>query len=107
MSKNAKDIQVLNDNRTMKQFPKEKVLEVQKKHYGGIIVMRKINLKKIITMGLITTSILAVAPVGASAEWRQSNNGWWYAEGNSYSRGWKNIGGSWYYFDNNGYMKAG
>ncbi|WP_456010685.1 hypothetical protein [Clostridium butyricum] len=69
--------------------------------------MRKLNLKKIIAMGLITTSILAVAPAGASAEWRQSNNGWWYAEGNSYSRGWKNIGGSWYYFDNNGYMKEG
>lgn len=69
--------------------------------------MRKLNLRKIITMGLIATSVLAVAPVGANAEWRQSNNGWWYAEGNSYSRGWKNIGGSWYYFDNNGYMKAG
>lgn len=69
--------------------------------------MRKLNLKKIITMGLIATSILAVVPVGASAEWRQSNNGWWYAEGNSYSKGWRNIGGSSYYFDNNGYMKTG
>lgn len=69
--------------------------------------MRKINLRKIIAMGLITTSILTVAPVVAHAEWRQSNNGWWFAEGNSYSRGWKNIGGSWYYFDNNGYMKTG
>ncbi len=35
MSKNAKDIQVLNDNRTMKQFPKEKVLEVQKSIMEG------------------------------------------------------------------------
>ncbi|NRY59524.1 N-acetylmuramoyl-L-alanine amidase family protein [Clostridium beijerinckii] len=69
--------------------------------------MRKLNLKKIITMGLITTSILTVATVAAHAEWRQNSTGWWYAEGNNYSRGWKNIGSSRYYFDNNGYMKTG
>lgn len=70
--------------------------------------MRKLNLKKIITMGLITTSILAVVPVGANAEWRQSNTGWWYSKANGgYSIGWDKIGNSWYYFDDNGYMKAG
>lgn len=69
--------------------------------------MKKINLKKIITMGLITTSVLAVTSIGASAEWRQDSNGWWYSNGSSYSRGWQNIGGSWYYFDNSGYMKTG
>lgn len=70
--------------------------------------MRKLSLKKIITMGLITTSILAVAPVGANAEWRQNNTGWWYSKANGgYSIGWDKIGNSWYYFDGNGYMKAG
>jgi len=70
--------------------------------------MKKLNLKKIITMGLITTSILAVVPVGASAEWRQSNNGWWYTKANGgYDTGWEKIGDSWYYFDSTGYMKEG
>lgn len=70
--------------------------------------MRKLNLRKIITMGLIATSMLAVVPVGASAEWRQNSTGWWYSNGNgNYAKGWKNVNGSWYYFDNNGYMKTG
>lgn len=70
--------------------------------------MKKLNLKKIITMGLITTSILAIVPVGASAEWRQSNNSWWYTKANGgYATGWEKIGDSWYYFDNTGYMKEG
>lgn len=53
---------------------------------------------------LIVTSILALKPIGASAEWKNDNTGWWYSEGNSYSVGWKSIDGIWYYFYPNGYM---
>ncbi|MDR3596443.1 cell wall-binding protein [Clostridium sp.] len=69
--------------------------------------MKKLNLKKIIVMGLITTSILGVTSVGASAEWKKDSYGWWYSKGSSYSTGWDNIGGKWYYFDGSGYMKTG
>ncbi len=86
-------------------FNKESIKNT--KHYGGIIRMKKLNLKKIIAMGLITTSVLAVTSIGASATWRQDSNGWYNSKGSSYSRGWENIGGSWYYFDSNGYMKTG
>ena len=50
--------------------------------------MKKENLKKIITMGLIATSLIAVAPMQANAEWKQGSsidpsgnvqhNGWYY-----------------------------
>lgn len=69
--------------------------------------MKKQSLKKIITMGLLSASVLLLAPTGASAAWRQDTTGWWNTEGNSYSRGWRNIGGSWYYFRSNGYMATG
>jgi len=71
-------------------------------------MMKKLNLKKIITIGLLTTSILGVTSIGASAEWRQNTRGWWYSQGNSYATGWKNIDGKWYYFyedgSSSGYM---
>lgn len=75
--------------------------------------MKKLNLKKIIAMGLITTSILGVTSIGASAvyklseNWKQDSTGWWYTEGNSYATGWRKINNIWYYFDNTGYMKTG
>lgn len=69
--------------------------------------MKKLNLKKIIVMGLITTSILGVTSIGASAEWKQDGTGYWYSNGSSYAKGWNKINGWWYYFDNNGYMKTG
>lgn len=69
--------------------------------------MKKLNLKKIIVMGLITTSILGVTSIGASAEWKQDGTGYWYSNGSSYAKGWSKINGWWYYFDNNGYMKTG
>lgn len=69
--------------------------------------MKRQNLKRIITMGLIATSLITVAPMKANAEWKQDNTGWWYTEGSSYATGWRNISGQWYYFTDNGYMKTG
>lgn len=70
--------------------------------------MKKQNLKKIITMGLIATSLIAVAPMKANAEWKQDNTGWYYTEGNSCVKdSWKQINGKWYHFDWQGYMETG
>jgi len=71
--------------------------------------MRKLNLKKIITMGLITTSILAGASIGASAEWREDSTGIYYKlESGNKATGWINNGfGKWYYSESNGYIKKG
>lgn len=62
------------------------------------------RLRKLITSLLVLVSIMALNPIGASAEWKQNRTGWWYAEGNSWATGWKQIDGKWYYFDSNGYM---
>ncbi len=66
--------------------------------------MRKLKLTKIIASTLVVASVLALNPIGASAEWREDGTGLWYAESNSWVTGWKQIGGKWYYFNNNGYM---
>ncbi len=63
--------------------------------------------KKILTCLLVSILVVGVLPIGASAEWKQDNKGWWYSEGNSYSTGWTKIDGNWYYFDNKGYMESG
>lgn len=60
--------------------------------------------KKFIASLLAGVLIIGVLPVGASAEWRENNIGWWYKESNSWATGWRNIDGKWYYFDSNGYM---
>jgi len=67
--------------------------------------MRKL-IKKLIALAIISMTLCTLPITGASAEWRQdsSNNGWWYAEGNSWVTGWKQIDGNWYYFNKNGYM---
>jgi hypothetical protein len=66
--------------------------------------MLKLNLKKAIASSLMAVSLMALTPLGASAEWRQNNTGWWYTEGNSYAIGWRLINGKYYYFSENGYM---
>lgn len=70
---------------------------------GDDIVIKN-YLKKVIALGIIATSVIALNPIGASAEWRQDNTGWWYADGSTWATGWKNIDGKWYYFYQNGYM---
>lgn len=74
--------------------------------------MKKLNLKKIITMGLITTSILAVVPVGANAEWREDSTGIYFKADNDINRStscWIMNGVNdgireWYRVDSNGYI---
>ena len=72
--------------------------------------MRKLNLKKIITIGLITISILAVGQEGVSAAWEKDHtNAWLYKKNDgAYAKGWLLQGNTWYYFDNYyGHMKTG
>ncbi|NRT73289.1 cell wall-binding protein [Clostridium beijerinckii] len=69
--------------------------------------MKEQYLKRLVAIGLISISILAVAPIKAFAAWKQDNVGWWYSEGDEYATGWRSINGEWYYFDENGYMKTG
>lgn len=67
--------------------------------------MIKNNLKKIISVGLLVATFMAVNPMCANAEWRNSGEEWWYAEGDSYIKNcWKEIDGKWYYFDYDGYI---
>lgn len=66
--------------------------------------MRKMKLIKLISSTLIIASVLALIPIGVSAEWKQDYTGKWYAEGNSYAIGWRKIDGNWYFFNDYGYM---
>ncbi len=66
--------------------------------------MKKLKLTKVIASSLVVASVLALNPIGASAEWKQDSKGWWNTEGSSYSIGWKQIDGKWYYFNSDGYM---
>lgn len=63
--------------------------------------------KRIAASFVMSVTLFAVIPVAANAEWKQSNNGWWYSQGSSYATNWTQINGQWYYFDSNGYMKTG
>jgi hypothetical protein len=69
-----------------------------------MIKMKKLRLTKIISSTLAIASVLVSSPIGANAEWKQDNKGWWYEEGDSWATGWRNISGNWYYFNKNGYM---
>lgn len=66
--------------------------------------MIKNYLKKGISVVIITTSIIVFNSVGASAEWKKDNHGWWYTEGSAWATGWRLIEGNWYYFYSDGYM---
>jgi hypothetical protein len=69
--------------------------------------MKNIFIRKLMALTIATSTFLGFGSITAHAEWRQDNNGWWNAEGNSYSTGWKDINSKWYYFNPNGYMKTG
>ncbi|EHI98743.1 cell wall binding repeat-containing protein [Clostridium sp. DL-VIII] len=72
-----------------------------------MIKVKMLKLTKIIVSTLVIVSVLILNPIGASAEWEQDNQGWWYTEGSSWSVGWKLIDWKWYYFGEDGYMKTG
>jgi putative cell wall-binding protein len=63
--------------------------------------MRKIRL---IASILAVTSLLALNPIKANAEWRQDNNGWWFSWYDSWLTGLYKLDGKWYYFYPSGYM---
>ncbi|WP_051560514.1 DUF5050 domain-containing protein [Clostridium beijerinckii] len=69
--------------------------------------MKRLKLKKVISSSLLVILVFVLNPIVVSAEWKQDSNGWWNAEGNSWSVGWKEIDGKWYYFGQDGYMKMG
>lgn len=70
--------------------------------------MKSLKLKKIVAMALVAASLVTVAPVSASAEWRQdSSNKWNWTENGSKATGWKLINGNWYRFDSQGTMYTG
>ncbi|MFW2502751.1 hypothetical protein CCS79_09185 [Clostridium diolis] len=69
--------------------------------------MKRLKLKKVISSSLLVVLVFVLNPMGVNAEWKQDSNGWWNAEGNSWSVGWKEIDGKWYYFGQDGYMKMG
>ena len=66
--------------------------------------MKNKRTTKIIAGVLVTASIMAMNPVGASAAWEKNNKGWWYKEGTSQATSWREIDGKWYSFYSNGYM---
>lgn len=69
--------------------------------------MKKLKLTKIIVNSILIVSALISNSIGASAEWKQDNIGWWYTEGSSWSVGWRLVDEKWYYFGEDGYMKTG
>lgn len=42
------------------------------------------KLKKIVAAVVAAVSILATNATSASAEWKQSGNGWWYSQGGKF-----------------------
>lgn len=63
------------------------------------------KLSKLIVSSLLATSLLALSPIAANAEWKEDSTGWWYTEENSsYATGWRLIDRNWYYFYSDGYM---
>lgn len=65
------------------------------------------RLRKLIANIFLATSVLALNPTEANAEWKYDKNGSWYTEGDSYATGWRLINGYWYYFYSNGYAAEG
>jgi len=64
-------------------------------------------IKRIMALAITTMTVIGMPTVGASANWRQNNNGWWNLKGNAYSVGWEQIANNWFYFNPDGYMKTG
>ena len=66
--------------------------------------MKKLKLTKVIASSLIAASVLALNPIGVSAEWKLTSNGWQNTDFYSKPTGWINSGGGWYYKKSDGSM---
>jgi len=65
-------------------------------------------LKNLIVASVVTSTMIALTPVRASAAWVKNYYGnWSYTEGYSYATGWRQISGTWYFFDDFGQMRTG
>lgn len=68
--------------------------------------MKKV-MKRLAITSVLAMSILAVMPVGASAEWKKdSNQKYYWVENGVKAKGWKLINGEWYNFRNDGVMEV-
>lgn len=64
-------------------------------------------LKKLALAIVMTATVIALAPISATAAWVENYGVWSYTEGYSYATGWRLINGTWYYFDSYGQMRTG
>lgn len=65
-------------------------------------------LKTLIVASVVTSTLVALCPIGASAAWVKNYFGTWsYTEGYHYATGWRQINGTWYFFDYIGKMRTG
>lgn len=68
--------------------------------------MKKI-IKRLAITSLLAVSIVAILPIGASAEWKKdSQKNYYWLENGVKAKGWKLINGSWYNFTNDGKMQV-
>lgn len=70
--------------------------------------MKKLKLTKLISSVLIAFSVVALNPIGASAEWRRNNDGTlsYYNSQGQLLKGWiKDVNGKYYYVNSNGIME--
>ena len=64
--------------------------------------------RKLVLSLMIATTTMAVMPIAASAEWKQTqDNTWTWQEKGKKAIGWKYIDDSWYYFGKDGEMVTG
>ncbi|WP_297427216.1 CAP domain-containing protein [Clostridium sp.] len=60
------------------------------------------------TKTVVAAAIIAMLPLGVSAEWKENSDMTWsYPEGSTIIKGWKNISNVWYYFNSDGKMQVG
>jgi hypothetical protein len=63
------------------------------------------SIKRLIVIGVLSSSVCILPTTGVKAEWRSDSKGWWYSQGNSWATGWlQDSDGKWYYFNQDGYM---
>lgn len=65
-------------------------------------------IKKLIISSLVAISVMGIAPIAASAEWKQDTykNYSWVQDG-VVAKDWKKVDGEWYNFGDEGTMRTG